>query len=176
MAIGVTEEHEALAAAVRAAAARGAERGDDRAALAAQGLFGLHLPEDCGGQGFSLLELAVAVEELGRALLPGPYVPTVLASAIIAAADPAAPGRRELLTGLSGGSRTAAAALAGELSGRWTERGLRLDGTAAPVLGAAGADLIVLPVGLPAGADGAGAEGAGAEGAGAEGAGAEGAG
>jgi alkylation response protein AidB-like acyl-CoA dehydrogenase len=166
MAIGVTEEHEALAASVRAAA----ERGADRAALAAQGLFGLHLPEDCGGQGFSLLELAVAVEELGRALLPGPYVPTVLASAIIASADPAAPGRRELLAGLAGGSRTAAAALSGELAGRWTGRGLRIDGTAAPVLGAAGADLLVLPVDAPeagGGEAGAGEGHAGTAGAGA---------
>ncbi|HEU5156460.1 MAG TPA: acyl-CoA dehydrogenase [Streptosporangiaceae bacterium] len=169
MAIGVTEEHEALAASVRAFTERHVSRQVVRAAvppdspdsavaaapaeparpefweaLAAQGLLGLHLPEDQGGQGFSLVELAVAVEEFGRALVPGPYVPTVLASAVIAAAEPRKPLPE--LAELADGSRTAAVALTGALTGRRTARGLTLDGTVEPVLGAAAADLLVLPV------------------------------
>src|SRR5206468_7311086 len=54
-----------------------------RPGLAAQGLLGLHLPESLGGQGYGLPELAIAVEELGRSLLPGAFLPTVLASAIL---------------------------------------------------------------------------------------------
>ena len=49
--------------------------------LAALGWLGLHVPEDIGGSGYGLSELAVVLEELGRACAPGPFLPTVLASA-----------------------------------------------------------------------------------------------
>ena len=55
--------------------------------MAAQGWLGLHLPEDQGGQGFTLSELAVVLEELGHALFPGPLLPTVLVSAALARAS-----------------------------------------------------------------------------------------
>ncbi len=51
--------------------------------LVAQGLVGLHLPEDDGGGGGELLDLAVVLEELGRAALPGPYLPTALAAELL---------------------------------------------------------------------------------------------
>jgi alkylation response protein AidB-like acyl-CoA dehydrogenase len=57
-----------------------------RPGLAAQGLLGLHLPEALGGQGAGLPELAVAAEELARAMVPGGFLPTVLAGAILASA------------------------------------------------------------------------------------------
>ena len=96
MALGLTPEHLELAAAVRGwsqrhcpaevmrAAADGTDggaaryRADLAPSLAEQGLFGLHLPEDAGGQGYGLPELAVVLEETGRALLPGASLPTVL--------------------------------------------------------------------------------------------------
>ena len=53
-------------------------------ALVANGLHALHLP----GQGGGLMELAVVAEQLGRALAPGPWLPTVTASAVLALADP----------------------------------------------------------------------------------------
>ncbi len=102
MALGLTPEHLELAAAVRGWAQRHCPAGVVRAAvnagdsggshyrsvlapsLAAQGLFGLHLPDEAGGQGFGLPELAVAIEETGRVLLPGAYLATVLASAVLA--------------------------------------------------------------------------------------------
>ena len=49
------------------------------------GWLGLHLHEDVGGSGFSLEELLIVVEAMGRAVAPGPFVPTVIASAVIAA-------------------------------------------------------------------------------------------
>src|SRR5262245_52770324 len=52
--------------------------------LAELGWLGLHLPESAGGQGYGLPELAVVVEELGRVVAPGPFLPTVIASAVIA--------------------------------------------------------------------------------------------
>ncbi|MFA1548507.1 acyl-CoA dehydrogenase [Actinomadura chokoriensis] len=143
MAIGLTEEHEALAASVRGFAERNitprTARDADAGfwpALAAQGLPGLHLPEDAGGQGFGILEQAVALEELGRVLAPGPYTPTVLASAILHAcgAD---------VSGLADGSRTAAVALSGSLD----VDGSTVSGAVQPVLGAPLADVFVLPAG-----------------------------
>ncbi|WP_106397657.1 acyl-CoA dehydrogenase [Actinocorallia populi] len=147
MAIGLTEEHQALAASVRGLAERhipveAVRAGEPRpafwSALAAQGLLGLHLPEEHGGQGFTLVELAVAVEELGRAMAPGPFVPTVLASALLAGSSAAG----EHLPALADGSRTAAVALEAEL----TRDGRTVRGTAEFVLGAEGADLLLLPV------------------------------
>ena len=49
------------------------------------GWLGLHVPEAHGGSGYGLEELVVVVEELGRAVAPGPFVPTVIASAVLAA-------------------------------------------------------------------------------------------
>src|SRR5207248_8572278 len=51
--------------------------------LAAQGWLGLAVDERYGGQGYGFVELAVVLEELGRAMAPGPFVPTVLAAAVI---------------------------------------------------------------------------------------------
>ncbi len=56
------------------------------AELVALGLVGVHLREDVGGQGGTLDDLAVVVAESGRALLPGPLLPTVVASTVLASA------------------------------------------------------------------------------------------
>ena len=45
------------------------------------GWLGLMIPEEHGGQGGSFLDLVVVIEETGRALLPGPFFATALASA-----------------------------------------------------------------------------------------------
>ena len=184
MAIGLTEEHGALAAAVRGWAERHvtadvvrdalSSQADTPAALppfwpalAAQGFLALHIPEEHGGQGAGLVELCVALAELGARATPGPVMPTVLASAALLASD-AAKAQQELLPGLADGSRTAAvfvgrasgvtgdaapAALpaAAALTGTRGEAGLVVSGTAEPVLGAAAAGLILLPVATDAG-------------------------
>ncbi|MEU8799999.1 acyl-CoA dehydrogenase [Spirillospora sp. NPDC048819] len=159
MAIGLTEEHEALADSVRGfaernipvTAVRAALEADEETrpgfwpALAEQGLLGLHLDEEHGGQGYGLLELSVVLEELGRAAAPGPFLPTVLASAVVNASSNAKV-RAELLPALADGSRTAAVALDGELTGRRDGDSFVVSGTSATVLGGALADVIVLPV------------------------------
>ena len=166
MALAVTEEHQALAESVRGWAERNAGPGAARAAvdasdsgaaryaesvhaaLAAQGLLGLHLPERQGGQGFGLAELAIAVAELGRGLLPGGYLPTVLASAVLAAAG--ADGK--LVTSLADGTWSGAVALAsGMTAAAGRDGGLVLDGSCAPVLGGSLADVVILPVATAAG-------------------------
>jgi alkylation response protein AidB-like acyl-CoA dehydrogenase len=40
-----------------------------------QGLQGVHLSEDVGGQGFGILELAIVLAEFGYGAVPGPFVP-----------------------------------------------------------------------------------------------------
>ncbi|HLG00896.1 MAG TPA: acyl-CoA dehydrogenase, partial [Acidimicrobiia bacterium] len=79
--------------------------------LAALGWLGLHIPEEHGGQGYGIAELAVVIEELGRACAPGPFLPTVLASWLIARAG--SDGIKEkVLPGLVDGSLVGAVAFA----------------------------------------------------------------
>ncbi len=48
------------------------------AKMAEQGWTGLPFPEKYGGVGYSFLDMAVLLEEMGRACLPGPYFSTVV--------------------------------------------------------------------------------------------------
>jgi 3-oxochol-4-en-24-oyl-CoA dehydrogenase len=159
MAIGLTEEHEALAESVRGFAERNITTQVVRAALEAeqetrppfwaglaeQGLLGLNIAEQYGGQGFGLLETSIALEELGRVVAPGPYLPTVLAGAAISASA-SEKAKAELLPGIADGTRTAALSLATGLSGRRDGDMLVISGSVEPVLGALLADVLVVPV------------------------------
>jgi alkylation response protein AidB-like acyl-CoA dehydrogenase len=46
--------------------------------MAELGWFGLSFPEKYGGAEFTFLDLAVLLEECGRALVPGPVIPTIV--------------------------------------------------------------------------------------------------
>jgi alkylation response protein AidB-like acyl-CoA dehydrogenase len=146
MAIGITEEHEALRQAVRGWAERHCNPSVPRALLdadaealpsfwgelAAQGWLGLHVDEALGGEGYGLPELAVVLEELGRACAPGPFVPTVLAAAVIQSAG------KEIAAGvvplLASGGTVGAVALDGRLDAELDGDALRVQGTLRPVL------------------------------------------
>src|SRR6266853_589891 len=52
-------------------------------AIADQGWMGLVGPEEHGGLGLGLVELAVVAEEMGRACLPGAFLSTLFAAALI---------------------------------------------------------------------------------------------
>jgi alkylation response protein AidB-like acyl-CoA dehydrogenase len=121
------------------------------------GWLGLHIDEQHGGSGYGLPELVVVIEELGRAVAPGPFVPTVIASAVIAA-DGTAAQRDRLLPGLIDGTATAGIGLAG--LGARPQRvvpppacgGIGVDGGTASggagiVLGAGLADVLLLAAG-----------------------------
>ncbi len=55
--------------------------------IAEQGWTGIVFPEEYGGFGMGMVEMAVTLEEMGRALLPGPFSSTVLlAGSLIEAA------------------------------------------------------------------------------------------
>ncbi|MFJ9816667.1 acyl-CoA dehydrogenase family protein [Streptomyces sp. NPDC101151] len=77
------------------------------------GLPGLALPEAYGGVGCSATELALACEEVGRALAPSPLLATsVLAAPLILALGTEAQ-RADLLPRLAAGTRTATLAVPG---------------------------------------------------------------
>ncbi|MFB7744185.1 acyl-CoA dehydrogenase family protein [Streptomyces sp. NPDC056132] len=82
--------------------------------LAAElGLPGLALPEEYGGVGCTTAELALACEEVGRALLPSPLLATaVLAAPLITALGTDAQ-KRALLPLVARGERTATLAVPG---------------------------------------------------------------
>lgn len=46
--------------------------------MAELGWQGLMLPEEYGGTGGDFVDMVVLIEEMGRALLPGPFIPTVV--------------------------------------------------------------------------------------------------
>jgi 3-oxochol-4-en-24-oyl-CoA dehydrogenase len=156
MPIAITEEHRALADTVasllakhhaRAAARDLLESGAEAlppfwTEMAGLGLLGLHIPEELGGSGFGLPELLVVAEQSGRAVAPGPLVPTVIASALIAAAAPD-DLRKRLLPGLADGTVIGAAALGGNVS--LTDGAAQ--GEAGVVVGGALAGLLLVPAG-----------------------------
>ncbi len=84
-------------------------------AIAEMGFFGIHLPAAVGGAAGSLADLAVVVAEFGRALLPGPFVPTVIVSAILSHCVDQ-PEIRSVLTELAIGVKTASVVLDPDLS------------------------------------------------------------
>jgi alkylation response protein AidB-like acyl-CoA dehydrogenase len=76
------------------------------------GLTTLAVPESFGGAGAGPGEVAVAVEEFGRVLLPSPYLSSAVAALVLAGAAAAYPdAARRYLPGLADGSVTAALAL-----------------------------------------------------------------
>jgi alkylation response protein AidB-like acyl-CoA dehydrogenase len=59
-------------------------------AIAEQGWTGLVISEEHGGLGLGLVEMAAVAEEMGRACLPGPFLSTFTAAALIERAGSAA--------------------------------------------------------------------------------------
>ena len=166
MALAVTEDQVALAETV----AGWAERAQLRAAARAEvdvpsslrpevrpawwqeaveiGLQGLAMPEETGGSGASVVELAVAVEELGRHVAHGPFVPSAAAGLVLLAARAGATETKELdeiLASLAEGESTATISLdsAGLVA---TDKAgeLRISGDAGLALGFPGATRLIV--------------------------------
>jgi alkylation response protein AidB-like acyl-CoA dehydrogenase len=97
--------------------------------MAEQGWMGLIVPEEYGGAGMGLCELAVLLEEFGRALVPGPYISTVVLGAypiMLAGSDEQ---RRELLPRIARGELIMTMALT-EPSARWDAAGVQMEASA----------------------------------------------
>jgi alkylation response protein AidB-like acyl-CoA dehydrogenase len=90
------------------------------------GLQSIHIPEEFGGQGFTFVELAIVLEEMGRVLLCAPYFSSVVlaADAIMNAATDEQKG--ELLPGIAAGETIATLAFT-EPSGRWDAAGIEME-------------------------------------------------
>jgi alkylation response protein AidB-like acyl-CoA dehydrogenase len=114
------------------------------------GLTAMHVPEELGGSGSTFVELTIALEEMGRALLCAPFFSSIClgANAILNAGSDAQ--RKELLPQIASGELRATLAFT-EPSGDWTLDGItleakdgKLSGTKTYVLDGHTADLIVV--------------------------------
>jgi alkylation response protein AidB-like acyl-CoA dehydrogenase len=149
MSIGLTPDHEALAATVRSwatsvvggAGRRAGIEGDPPERppywdqIVEMGWPVLHAPEEFGGQGFTVADLSLVLEETGRAGVPGPLLSTAVAVAVLVESVQSE-ARDVALRAIADGA-TAAVAFAD-----------RADGSAGEhrnVLGGAGADFLIAP-------------------------------
>jgi alkylation response protein AidB-like acyl-CoA dehydrogenase len=107
------------------------------ARLADLGLFGVAVPEECGGAGGRLEDLCAMVDEAARALVPGPVATTALATLVVT--DP------QLAEALAGGERVAGVSIDADL--HLDAATAQVSGTAARVLGATVDGLLLLPAG-----------------------------
>jgi 3-oxochol-4-en-24-oyl-CoA dehydrogenase len=164
MPIAITPEHQDLADSVRSLVARVAPSEVLHAAMetpienpppywqaaAKQGLQGVHLAESVGGQGFGILELAVVLAEFGYGAVPGPFVPSAIASALISAHD----AQAKVLAELASGAAIAAYALDSGLTATRqgsNDQALVIRGEVRAVPAAAQASVLVLPVAIDSG-------------------------
>jgi alkylation response protein AidB-like acyl-CoA dehydrogenase len=93
------------------------------------GWMGLIFPEDLGGTGLRILDLVVVLEEMGRALMPGPFFSTVLlgGSSLLEGGNDAQKTR--YLTPLIAGELKATLAVA-EAGGAWDAAAVTATATA----------------------------------------------
>ena len=122
--------------------------------LVEQGWTGLIFTEEFGGLGLGMVDMAVALEEMGRALVPGPFLSTVaLAGSLIERAG-SADQKKKYLTAISEGKAKATVAILEE-SASWdpdaialkaagSDDGVKLTGKKLFVTDAAEADLIIV--------------------------------
>lgn len=155
MSVAITEEHRALATTVASLLSKHDARASARELLEAPGealapwwadavelgLLGLHLPEADGGSGFGMPELVVVVEQLGRAVAPGPFAPTAVVSAVLSQVERDVV--RDYLPDLANGSLIGGLSLGGDVS---VADG-RVSGDSGAVLGGGLANVVLVPNG-----------------------------
>ena len=88
------------------------------AKLAEQGWLGLIYPEEYGGAGLGFVDLTVLMEEMGRAVMPGPFFATVLQGGLTILEAGSAPQKKEWLGKISAGEAKATLAFT-EPNARW---------------------------------------------------------
>jgi len=121
-------------------------------AYAELGLFGLGLPEEHGGFGTDLADMAIVAELLGGAMVLEPFRPTMVAARLIASAGSHAQRQAWLPKIVRGEVRAAIAfGRAGPIdapsgiTARPDRTGWRLDGRASLIAGGDTADILILP-------------------------------
>jgi 3-oxocholest-4-en-26-oyl-CoA dehydrogenase beta subunit len=122
--------------------------------LAEANLLGVAIPEVHGGMGMGFLELCVLLEEVGRAVAPGPWLPTLVHGALPLAEFGTEAQQVAWLPRVAAGAAQLAAALedADSAAGakpvtraRRDGAGFVLDGRKRAVAGAGGADRLLVP-------------------------------
>ncbi len=93
------------------------------AGMTEMGWMGLVIPEDYGGVGLSFIELAVVLEEMGRALIPGAYFSTVVLAGLTLLEAASEEQKQRWLVPLTQGKLPATVALT-EPNGRWDAAGV----------------------------------------------------
>src|ERR671934_3075753 len=71
--------------------------------LAEQGWLGLIYPEEYGGTGLGFVDLTVLMEEMGRAVMPGPFFSTVLLGGLAILEAGSTAQKKEWLSKISAG-------------------------------------------------------------------------
>jgi alkylation response protein AidB-like acyl-CoA dehydrogenase len=79
--------------------------------MAKLGWLGLPFPEAQGGAGLGLVELAIVLEEMGRAAYPGPYFATVVLGGLTLGLGGSAPQKEQWVPAIAAGSARLTAAL-----------------------------------------------------------------
>lgn len=92
--------------------------------IAEQGWLGLIFPEEYGGVGLTYLDLSVLLEEMGRALLPGPFFSTIVMGGMAIMDAGADQQKRQLLPQICEGQHIVTLALT-EPSARWDAAGIQ---------------------------------------------------
>ena len=105
--------------------------GDDRGytleawrKIASLGWTGLALPEELQGTGGDFFDLCLIVEEMGRALFPGPFFSTLVLAGLTVLEGGSPEQRRDILPMVARGELIATLALT-EASGDWTAGGVQ---------------------------------------------------
>ncbi len=93
--------------------------------MAQQGWMGLIIPEQYGGTGMNLCELVVLLEEFGRALVPGPFISTVVLGGVPIMDFATEDQKKQFLPRIASGELIMTMALT-EPSARWTADGVQL--------------------------------------------------
>jgi alkylation response protein AidB-like acyl-CoA dehydrogenase len=97
--------------------------------MAELGWQGLILPEEYGGAGLNFVDLVVVLEEMGRAVLPGPFLSTAVYAAVTLLDAGSDDQKKKYLPRIATGDLIATVAVL-EPSGRWDADGIATTATA----------------------------------------------
>jgi len=94
--------------------------------MAQQGWMGLIIPENYNGTGMNICELVVLLEEFGRALVPGPFISTVVLGGVPIMEAGTEEQKHQFLPKIASGEIIMTLALT-EPSAKWTADGVQLE-------------------------------------------------
>ena len=97
--------------------------------MAQLGWTGLIVPEEYGGAGLSMVDMIVLLEEMGKNVMPGPFLASAVLGGVAIDLAGDADQKQRYLPGLASGEKRATLAQVEE-SGRWDAEGIALGASA----------------------------------------------